>query len=196
MTTAAIGSGAGALAGGALAYLGAMRQTDRTIAATRDAEEERRKQERTEARRRRTEDAAAALLVPLADARDAVPAMAQKNMTPRSQPSSVGQDQQVFRALNGLRLAQRTVLPLIDDEAFHKRWNHLIIQAEHLANTPADAIRKNRDLVDLESYLGYVQLSVEALIKGEPIPADVALPNYLRDTDESWEPDPKPDGWE
>lgn len=195
VVTAAIGSGAGAVAGGVVAAHAATKQTDRTIEATRRAEEDRAKRDRVEARQRRTQDAAAALLETFAVVHGAIPAMAQKNMTPRNQPSTVGLDAQAAQAIDALTLANWTVLPLIDDATFRERFKYLINQAVHLTNATADAPRKKRDQVDMVLYLKYVRFYAQALINGSAIPADVEPPDFSRTTLERWEPDPKPDGW-
>jgi hypothetical protein len=196
VATAAIGLGAGALAGGWVAARMAAKQTDRSIAATREVEEQRWEREQIEARRRRTQDAAATLLEPLAVVHDALPAMALKNMTPRDRPSTVGLDAQAEQAMDTLTYANRVVVPLIDDVTFQKRFKYLINLAVQLKEAKHDRTRKSRDQVDMVLYLKYIRLYTEALIRGGPIPADVEPPDFARATLDRWEPEPKPEGWE
>ena len=190
--TAAIGSAAGACAGGVLAYWGGLRVATQTIQAQRDEDEARWDRERTAEQERRTQDAAAALLGPLAQAQSGVPFMA---IAKRPGPAGIGVEETAASAIRALTDAKFSVLPLIADQEFRERFTTLITLTNRLTYASGTPVSKNRDSGDVDAYLRYVHLSVVALVHGTPMPVHVEPPNDLRESMDTWQPDPVPDGW-
>ena len=192
VATAGIGSAAGALAGGGLAYWGGLKVATRTIQAQRDEDVARSVRERAAEQGRRTQDAAAALLEPLARAQSGIPFMA---IAKQPGPAGIGVEETAKSAVRALTDARFTVQPLIADQEFRERFTTLITLANRLTYRQATQATKNRDLVDTDAYLRCVHLSVVALAHGTPMPAPVEPPNDLREEPDNWQPNPVPDGW-
>jgi hypothetical protein len=116
---------------------------------------------------------------------------------PEQRPVTVGDQQLAWHATEQLRHIRRATLPVIGDSELRYRLNELISLAQALAHYVESPAWKRRTRGDTDAYLQYVQLSVAAVVQGDSMPANVTPPNIgRRDTEEVWEPDPRPSGWQ
>ena len=199
VTTSAIGSAVGAIAGGLLAYVGGLKVAQRTIEASRADEAARRERERADERDRRAQDAARELLGPLAEVRPALPAMSAMNNVPEPRLVTQGEIQVAVRVYANLGQLLNTVLPLIPSKELDFRFRTLVRLIGQLLSTQETPHWKARGLRVMLAYVQYVQLSVVAVVRGESMPDSATPPDLMiaiEGTEEQdWLPDPLPDGW-